>query len=201
MKPISYLRNKLEQQKGKKEEVQNSVKVLRRKLKSEKSYLENLEKAASIIRIVGLETQQQLQFHISDITSLAMGGIFPDPYKVQLEFVEKRGKTECDILFDRNGNQVKPLDAVGGGAVDVASFALRIASWSMAMRKTRNVILLDEPMRFLSSAYQENASEMIKEVSQKLGIQFIIVTHNPVLTENADKVFEVSIRKGITKVK
>jgi chromosome segregation ATPase len=195
------LRTKIEQQKGKKEEVQSSIKGLRRKLTKEKRHLQNLEKASSIIRIVGLETQQQLQFHISDITSLAMEGIFPDPYKVQLEFVEKRGKTECDILFDRNGNQVKPLDAVGGGAVDVASFALRIASWSMAMRKTRNVILLDEPMRFLSSAYQENASEMIKEVSQKLGIQFVIVSHNQILTENADKVFEVSIKKGITKVK
>ena len=63
------------------------------------------------------------------------------------------------------------------------------------------IIIMDEPMRFLSEEYQENASEMIKEISNKLGIQFIIVTHNQTLTAYADKVFEVSIRKGISKVK
>lgn len=43
---------------------------------------------------------------------------------------------------------------------------------------------------------------MIKEISNKLGIQFIIVTHEETLTEAADKVFEVSInRKGRSVVK
>ena len=41
---------------------------------------------------------------------------------------------------------------------------------------------------------------MIKEISQKLGIQFIVVTHENALTESADKIFEVSIKKGISKI-
>ena len=40
----------------------------------------------------------------------------------------------------------------------------------------------------------------IKEVSKKLGIQFIIITHEPILASYADKVFETKIRKGITQV-
>jgi DNA repair exonuclease SbcCD ATPase subunit len=59
---------------------------------------------------------------------------------------------------------------------------------------------LDEPLRFLSSDNQEKASRMIKELSQRLGIQFIIVTHESILASYADKVFEVSIRKGRSKV-
>jgi DNA repair exonuclease SbcCD ATPase subunit len=92
------------------------------------------------------------------------------------------------------------LTASGGGAVDVAAFALRIASWSMAQPHSRNTIILDEPLRFLSVDLQEKASTMIKEVSDKLGIQMILVTHNDTLASFADRVFNVSIKKGVSKV-
>jgi ABC-type sugar transport system ATPase subunit len=83
----------------------------------------------------------------------------------------------------------------------VAAFALRIASWSMQKPKSRNVIILDEPLKYLSENYQEKGSAMIKEISQRLGIQFIIVTHEQTLASYADKVFEVSIKKGVSQVK
>lgn len=41
---------------------------------------------------------------------------------------------------------------------------------------------------------------MIKEVSDKLGIQFIIVTHDPMLTKFADKVFEVRQKRKVSKI-
>ena len=41
---------------------------------------------------------------------------------------------------------------------------------------------------------------MIKEVSDKLGIQFIIVTHEATLAAEADKVFETKIKNGKTKI-
>lgn len=198
---LSDLRKTIEQKKGKKFELEDSIQVLETKVQDLEKYLTDLEKARTIINIVGMETQQQLQFHISDIASLALESIFKEPYKLVLDFVERRNKTECDIFFERNNERFDPLDASGGGSVDVASFALRIASWSMAIHRTRNVIILDEPLRFLSAEYQENASEMIKEISTKLGIQFIIITHEPILASYADKVFTVSNRKGITRVK
>lgn len=201
MMTLNEMRRTLEQRKGSAKELLADVKSLRKEIKLEKAKLENLEQARTIIRLVGLETQQQLQFHISDIASLALESIFPDPYKLVLDFVERRDKTECDIFFERNGERLKPIDSAGGGAVDVAAFALRIACWSMATKRTRNTIILDEPMRFLSEDYQKDASEMIKELSKKLGIQFIIVTHEDTLAESADKIFEVSIKKGVTKVK
>lgn len=158
------------------------------------------EQAREIIREVGLKTQEQLQYHIGDITSLALEAVFNDPYSLTVEFVQRRNKTECDLYFVRENEKVDPLSASGGGAVDVASFALRIASWSMTKPRTRSTIILDEPLRFLSADMQEKASQMIKELSEKLGLQFIIVTHEPILANYADRVFEVSIKKGKSKV-
>jgi len=194
------LRNQLERRKGQKEQIDRSLNIQTVAIRLSKRQLVQHEQAREVIRTVALETQTQLQYHIGDITSLALEAVFADPYALVAEFVQRRNKTECDLYFEREGERVDPISASGGGAVDVAAFALRIASWSMNHPKTRNVIILDEPMRFLSEAYQEKASMMIKEVSEKLGIQFVIVTHEPTLTAGADKVFETRIRKGVTKI-
>lgn len=197
---IKYLRSRLALQRGSASRVQQTVTECETRLAESKRSRIRYERALEVIKLVGLKTQQQLQFHIGDITSLALDAVFNDPYKLLAEFVERRGKTECDLLFEKQGEQMDPLSASGGGAVDVAAFALRVASWSMQRPKSRNVIILDEPLRFLSEEYQEKASIMIKEISEKLGIQFIIITHEPVLASYADKVFAVSIRNGVSKV-
>ncbi|KKK86498.1 hypothetical protein LCGC14_2762610, partial [marine sediment metagenome] len=68
--------------------------------------------------------------------------------------------------------------------------------------KSRNVILLDEPLKNLSQNMQDKASMMLKELSNRLGIQFIIVTHEDTLTEYADRVFRVrQSKKGVSYVK
>jgi DNA repair exonuclease SbcCD ATPase subunit len=198
---IQLLRNKLEQQKGSRDTVLLSLKTLQKEIEEKRISLHKHEEAREIIRKVGMETQQQLQYNITDIVSLALDSVFDNPYKFSCDFVQRRQKTECDLYFEREGNRIDPLTASGVGAVDVASFALRIASWSMANPRTRNTIILDEPFRFLSEDHQEQAGLMLKEISKKLGIQFLVVTHNPILAEVADRTFNISIKKGISFVK
>jgi DNA repair exonuclease SbcCD ATPase subunit len=143
-----------------------------------------------------------LQVHISDVTSLALESVFEDPYELVAEFVQRRNKTECDLYFVRDGKRLDPMDSSGYGAVDVASLALRIAAWSMRVPKTRNVIILDEPFKFLDGRTDRiaRASQMLKELSDRLGIQFIIVTHNSTLADYADKTFTVRLRNKISTV-
>ncbi len=191
------IRYKVEQYKGRRAQVLHDLEDAQEKAKQYKRSIRQHEQAKTILRDVGLKTQQQLQYHISGIVSLALDAVLQDdPYEFKVEFIQRRNKTECDLYFERDGNRVDPLMAAGGGAVDVASFALRIASWSMQRPRTRAVIVMDEPFRFLSNNYQEKASAMLKDLSEKLGIQFIIVTHEDILTEYADKVFTVVNRNG-----
>jgi DNA repair exonuclease SbcCD ATPase subunit len=195
---LTEARNKLEQLKGAKALTEKQITDTKQSVADLTKSLHYHEKAKEIVREVGMQTQQQLQYHISDITSLALESIFDDPYELRVEFVKRRDKVECDLLFVRNGEGVDPLSASGGGAVDTAAFALRIASWSMRSPRSRNTIILDEPLRFLSEDLQEKASMMIKQLSEKLGLQFIIITHEPTLATYADKEFKVSIRKGVS---
>jgi len=200
MNRIQTLRNRLEQEKGSMIHIEQSIQELQdRQLETGKE-IRRHEQAREIIREVGLKTQEQLQYHISDITSMALEAVFDDPYELVVEFVQRRNKTECDLLFARDGQRVDPISASGVGAIDVAAFALRIAAWSMQTPRKHNVIILDEPFRYLSVNYQAAASRMLKELSDRLGIQFIIITHEATLAEYADKAFTVKLKKGVSDV-
>lgn len=205
MSDIRALRNNLEQQKGRRDQTAHDIKRTEEGLEVLAKNLVLHEKAREVIRQVGLATQQQLQFHISEITTLAMDAVFQDPYELVAEFVERRNKTECDLYFVREEERVHPLSASGGGTVDVAAFALRVASWSMQNPKSRNVLILDEPFKHLKGE-EENTRvlEMVSEISEKLNVQIIMVADERIprelIVEAADKVFEVSKHKGRTRI-
>ena len=133
MPELTQIRRRLEQEKG-------SFSMLRKKLHVYNDEISELEKkkqdielARVLIREVGFKTQEQLQYHISDITSLALSAVFEDPYELKVAFVQRRDKMECDLTFTRAGVELDPLNSSGYGAVDVASLALRVASWSMQL--------------------------------------------------------------------
>lgn len=196
----TQLRSRFDQLRGRQLTIESEIEQATARIRESKRELRRHEQAREIVKEVGLKTQNQLSFHIGDIASLALEAVFEEPYELKVEFVERRNKTECDIYFLRDGERVNPTDASGGGAMDVAAFALRVASWSMASPRSRNTLILDEPMRFLDKDRQYQASKMIKEISDRLGVQFIIITHETSLTEAADKVFQVQIKKGKSKV-
>lgn len=197
---VKSLRSKVDNLRGQQTQTQKNLTKAENRLSQYQSSLELHEQAREVLRQAGLKTQQALAFHISEITTLALQAVFDDPYDLVVEFVERRNKTECDLYFERNGQKVNPMEAAGGGAVDVAAFALRVASWSMENPRSRNTIILDEPMRFLSTGLQPKASEMLQQLSERLGLQFIIVTHEEELTEQADKIFEVSKQGKVSQV-
>ena len=202
MNNIQSYRNNLERLKGQKHQVEKDIDGFNVQLKNLKKDLINTEQAQIILQTVAKQTQQELEYHISELVTLALESVFDDPYKFKLEFVEKRGKTEAEIWFSKNGNLIDPLTASGGGVVDIASMALRIALWNLSKPKSRNTIILDEPCRFVSKDYIPKVAELFSLLSKKLKLQFIIVTHITELIESADKVFEVSINsKGVSVVK
>ena len=143
-----------------------------------KKALEIYEEVQSIIQHVAQEVQENAHSKIAAVVSKCLQAIFDDPYEFKIHFNQKRGKTEACLVFYRDGEEVNPLDASGGGAVDVASFALRVSSIIMSKPKLRRTICFDEPFRFVSEEYWERVREMIETVSEEMGIQIIQITHN-----------------------
>lgn len=194
-------RSKIERAKGKQLLLQKQFKEARKTKRNTDRDLKNSEKALIVIQEVSKKTLKELEYRIGEVVSLALSAVFDEPYRLTLISSIKRGKTEFSLYFERDGEKVRPYDSSGGGAVDVAAFALRIALWSLKNPKTRNTIILDEPMKFISQDLRDKAGEMIKEISQRLNLQIIMVSHDEALIDAADTCYEVRMRNGISKAK
>lgn len=192
---LGEVRYELERRKGQHRQLSSDLASTEEKVKELSARIEDIGEAQAIIQTVAKATQELLEYHISELVSLALASVFPDPYKLKLVFELRRGKSEADLLFVKKGAEpVSPMEASGGGAVDVAAFGLRLSLWSLQNPRSRPTLIFDEPFRYLSRDLQQKASQMLREISMRLGIQMIIVTHEPNLLESADRVFEVGIK-------
>lgn len=200
-KEIASIKETLIRKQGKKALLQKNKEDAEKELKRAEKYYDSALKARSIIQIVAENTQKNIEYHVSNLVTMAMSSVFPDPYTFSLKFVQRRNKTEADLVFSKRDNDTDDiLNAGGGGVADVASFALKVSLWSI--KRTRPVFLLDESFKFLHNpTYQEKASEMIKEVSRKLNLQVIIVSDQQNILKDADKVIEIENVDGVSKIK
>lgn len=186
------IKNILQQCKGIDIEIQKSISNCEDKKLQLENKLKLTEEAQIFLQSVAQSTQEKLRFQVEDIVNLALETCFPSEYTFKINFKLSRGKTEAEMKFlsQKTGLPIDPMNASGGGVVDLTSFALRIASWVLE-RDTDNVIILDEPFRFVSRDLVDRAGKILKVLSEKMNLQVILVTHIPELIDVADRVFEV----------
>lgn len=185
--------DKIAKAKVRRDILQDSLAKLQAKKEKAEQRAENAMLAKQLVIEVAKKTQLNIGARISGLVSLALAAVFDNPYEFKVEFVERRGVTEADLLFVRDGHDLDPMTASGGGAIDIASFALRLAVWTLG--KSRPLFILDEPFRNLSLDLQGKAGLMLQELARKLGIQVIMVSHNPEIISGADKVFRLTLER------
>ena len=162
----------------------------------------NLVKARWILTEVVKETQIRFKAKVESLTTMAIQSVFDRPFKFVLEFERKRNKLECRPVVMEGESEFVPKDDMGGGIIDVISFALRVVLWSLQQPRSRNTLILDEPMKYVGKGeLLDRAGQMLREVSHSLGIQLILVTHEPQLADIADIAYMVEHVKGKSVVK
>ena len=191
-------RSKLDKHKGHVDTLTRQLKSKEGQLVTTKQEIIDVEEATVFIQEVAMATQGLLKIQIEDVVSLALESVLEDPYTFELEFVRSGSKTECNLWFVRDGERMNPVDDTGGGAVDLAAFAIRVALRSIGA--TDNVLVFDEPFKFVSYNYRESVAELIQKLSNKLGLQIIMVTHEPSLVQHSDNVITVKKEKRVSYV-
>lgn len=159
--------------------VEKTVQEERQNLSQAEKTLEQTQTAQEVLQLVAQAVQQKAHEKIGTVVSSCLQAVFGEQaYEFKILFERKRGKTEAQLRFCRGGLDIDPLTASGGGVVDVAAFALRVACLLLHRPRLSKLIVLDEPFRFVSAAYQENIRSMLEELSKDLKLQIIMVTHN-----------------------
>jgi len=145
-------------------------------VKSEVHY-DTVIKAQEIIQAVAETIQEEAHSRIAGVVTQCLATVFDEPYEFRIVFERLRGRTEARLVFTRDGAEINPIDAAGGGVVDVAAFALRLSCLMLARPACRRVVVLDEPFKFVSADRRANVRAMLEGLTTDLGVQFIMVTH------------------------
>lgn len=190
---ISVFKSQLEKKRLAKTTSEEMVRRLALNQADYEDELLNFEEAAVLIQETSKEIQQKVHEKISSVVSSCLKAVFDDPYEFDIVFETKAGRTEARIQFVRSEICIDPLSGSGGGVVDVAAFALRVACLSLRRPLLRRVLIFDEPFRFVSSEFRPRVRLLLERLAEDFGIQFIMITHLQEL--RCGKVIDISKMK------
>jgi len=190
----SFLIEKFNYLKAKKDVLVKDLSRKSNQLSLAKQDYDNLVKAKWVLSSVARLTQERFKVRVEELMTFAIQSVFSRPFEFKLIFEIKRNKLECKPIIFENGVEFDdPEYDIGGGLVDIISFAFRVVLWSLENPRSRATFILDEPMKHIGKGeLLIRAGKMLKEISDKLKFQLIIITHEPLLAEIADRKFEVS---------
>jgi DNA repair exonuclease SbcCD ATPase subunit len=178
---LDNLRRQIEPKYIQYKSLRSSIKKGKKELEKVKEEILDHSEAQVTAQLLSTVLQNKVHRRIAGVVTKCLQSVFPKPYAFDIQFKSKRGKTEAHLLFKRNGESVDPTTGAGGGAVDVASFALRCAAMLLSRPSCRKIVILDEPFKFVSERHREAVRNMLLDLSKELDIQVIQVTHIPEL--------------------
>jgi DNA repair exonuclease SbcCD ATPase subunit len=159
-----------------------------------------LNSARDIMISVGIISQQKIKEVIEELVTQALQVIFGDDYSFELTDQVLRNKSEISMSIVEHGHKRSLREAPVGTFVDVVSLMLRIIAWSIQSDRTRNTLILDEPLKSVSKDRLPFLQQTLSKLSEMLGLQIIFVTHEKELARGCDRVFNVSKVNEISHV-
>lgn len=105
-----------------------------------------------------------------------------------------RGRTAINFSILENGKPRPVADSHGGGILAVAGVLLRIST--IILLDLRRILILDETLAHLSTAYIPSFSRLLKKVCQELDFKVLIVSHQQEFAEEADSHYLVKRVQG-----
>jgi DNA repair exonuclease SbcCD ATPase subunit len=160
------------------------------KLCEDRAQLLNL--ASEVLKRIGDQKKQQTIIIFEKVVTAAISEVFGFNYvfKIDIDSEGKRVSTKFKLI-DSSGNEISIMDGVGGGLIDVVSFVLRVLILASAKPKRMQALFLDESFKHLSEAYRPKVATLLKSLSKRLGMQFLLVTHQSELLEAADVAYQL----------
>ena len=151
-----------------------------------------LKEARTFVIEIAKKTQANFKDVVERLVTLALQSTFDNrKFEFQLQFENKANRTQVIPVITEEGVEWTAKDDMGGGLIDVVSFALRVVLWALQGEKSRPVFILDEPFKFMDkSGLIEKIGPMLKEFAG-MGLQIIMCTHEPELKMIANASFNI----------
>jgi len=197
---LQSLINQVERKKGERRLLEMQLQQTDKDIQKADKEIEILQQVIVIFQKSSEYARERMKYTIDEIATNALRVVFGGDISFEMELGTRAGAPTADFFVVEDGLKLSPMDAKGGGLVDVISVALRLAILELYEPKIEGPVLLDEPGKMVSAEFVENFVFFLKEYCHKTGRQFLVVTHNTALAAAGDRTFRVSNTAGVSEV-
>lgn len=187
---------------GKRDATTTRMKWCTERLVSISTETDILTKASIFLQTLSDQTRQQIIDKISAIVTDALQKV-KDP-NLEFKMILSTDRNQVDVQFvvldKTTKHEYDIINSCGGSIADIISFPLRVSlllKWEPTLSR---VLILDEAAKFVSVVDQEPLGEFVRQISERLQVQTIFVTHSPVVAGKAHRTFEISRQGSESKV-
>ena len=123
-------------------------------------------------------------------------------FDVDTKQVGSRSEVVFSIISETESGELKTsvMESRGGGVSSVCGFLVQ-AVLILLTPGMRPFMALDETLRAVSEEYQAPLGQFIADLCERTGLQVLLVSHQPTISEHADVCYSFSQIDGITHIK
>ncbi|MEL7338906.1 MAG: hypothetical protein AAGM67_00365 [Bacteroidota bacterium] len=200
---ISELSNRFHQIDGQRKTYERSLSQHQKEVMGLEDKRSDLDKVAALFRQL---IDQEILDSVSAAESLLTEGlqsVFDDQnIKVKAEVEVKHGKVSVrfnTVQTNSDGVVIEGLarDSFGGSVLAVQSVILRILL--VFKHGLHPILFLDETLPAFDHNYVLNMAQFLKRLCRDMGLNILMVTHNPLLRDSADTAYEMRRGKSSSK--
>ncbi len=139
----------------------------------------------SQVRVVEGIVTEGLQSIFHDLDLSCEADVGPKWGKISVEFFFRQGRKDDPLSY-----RGRPLASFGGGPSSIASLILRLLT--VLRLKLWPVLVLDEALGAVSADYVGPTGIFLEELTKKMGIDILLVTHKTAFLDHADAAYQCS---------
>lgn len=193
---LSAEKSRLELQRGVMRSLKAQVSDEKKKRDENINDLKVLQDVKDFLSSILRRTETDIEDLFGNIGTSAIEFVFSENRKLKFKF-EPRASGGVGVKIriikpstEGDGDIETSTSFEGGGIRDVVALSLRIAMMELFVPKQDGPLMFDETVKSLADDEAiQGVGEFLKKISDEMGRQIIIITHNSKITSYADRSF------------
>jgi len=149
----------------------------------------------SVSDVARAQTKERLERIVTNALQAVRGPEYSFHVKIRPTVT---GRPEVDFLTITEVGRCKieslPTLGKGGGVIDIIATTLKFAM--LEIEDNDGIIWMDEPFKFVSEEYVENASNLLQYMGETSGRQIITITHDTGFIEACNRKIRIIQKDG-----
>lgn len=192
---VAGLREKAVRLDGVRSQMRNDLARLGREQDEQSAEIMILEKTMVALRTL---MDNIISTRVRDIERLVTSGlrsVFDDQkLSCTTDLSVKRGKVHIDLLTSSGKFSGRASESFGGSVLAIESFLLRLVT--VVKMGLARFLVLDEPFSHVSQEYLPATAELLRNLSEKMKMKTLLVTHQHTFMEYAHRLYRMDQREG-----